>query len=101
MLAQVNIGQEFNSSITSTTQIGDVVTLLLRGAFAVAGVILLFVFITSGYSIIAGAGKENSEELQKAKQSLTSALIGFGIIFVAYWIVRIIEIITGLHLLGA
>jgi hypothetical protein len=97
----VNIGDTFGSPFGVTQNIGNLVTVLLNGAFAVAGVILLFVFITAGYSIIAGAGKDNSEELEKAKKSLTSALIGFGIVFVAYWIVRIIEIITGLKLLGA
>jgi hypothetical protein len=92
----VDIGTQFKSPFGQESNIGSLVTLLLGSAFAVAGIILIFTFLKAGYSIIAGAGKDKPEELEKAKQSLTSALIGFGIIFVAYWIIRIIELVTGL-----
>ena len=51
--------------------------------------------------MIAGAGQDNPERAAKGKQAATSALIGFIIIFAAYWIIRLIEIITGVAFITA
>jgi hypothetical protein len=42
-----------------------------------------------------GAGKNDPEQAAKGKKAATTALIGFIIVFAAYWIVRIIELIFG------
>ena len=102
-LAQVNIGDRFlgqGAFLTQLTDIGGLVTIILRAAFAVAGIILIVLFIVGGISIISGAGSDNPENAAKGKQAITSALTGFVIVFSAYWIVRLIELITGLTLLG-
>lgn len=44
--------------------------------------------------IIRGAGNDDPKAVGQGKEAITSALIGFGIIFVAYWIIRLIELIT-------
>lgn len=102
-LAQVNIGERFlgqGAFLTQLTDVGGLVTIILRAAFAVAGIILIVLFIVGGISIISGAGSDNPENAAKGKQAITSALTGFVIVFSAYWIVRLIELITGLTLLG-
>jgi amino acid transporter len=70
----------------------DMVNLLVRVVFVLVGLILFAMIVFSGFSMIAGGGSENKE---KAKTTMTSALIGFLLIFAAYWIMQIIKIFTG------
>lgn len=97
----VSIGETFGSPFGQTTGLGDLVSVIVSNALVIAGVILLFFFIFGGISMIAGAGRDNPEQAAKGKQAVTSALIGFIIVFAAYWIVRLIEIITGVSFITA
>lgn len=101
-LAQIDIGKTFfGTELGSThplqqlTGIGALVSLFLKASFALAGLLILFFIIFAGFQIIVGAGQNNPEAAKKGKEAATAAVIGFVIIFVAYWIIRIIEIITG------
>ena len=95
----VNIGSEFGSPFGQNYGFGDLVSIILSNALVVAGIILLFLLIFGGISMIMGAGQDNPEQAAKGKQATTSAVIGFIIIFAAYWIIQIIETITGLNIL--
>lgn len=66
------------------------VNLLVRNLFVVAGTILFFMILLAGFKFIAG-GKKG---LDDAKQIMTAALIGFLLMFSAYWIVQIVKLIT-------
>jgi len=70
----------------------DMVNLLVRVVFVLVGLILFAMIVFSGFSMIAGGESDNKE---KAKTTMTSALIGFLLIFAAYWIMQIIKILTG------
>lgn len=74
---------------------GSLVTIVLNVAFTVSGVIILFMFVYAGIMMIQGAGSGKPENAEKAKQAATYAAVGFAIIFTAYWLIRLIEIITG------
>lgn len=96
------IGKDFlgnSHPLQNLTGVGGLVSLILNIAFVAAGVILLVFFIIAGISLISGAGQSDPEKLEKGKQAATSALIGFVVVFVAYWIVKLIEQITGIALL--
>jgi len=73
----------------------DLVNLVVRNIFIVAGLILFMLIIYSGFIFISGGEKE----VTKAKDILTTALIGLLIMFAAYWIVQIIKIVTGADIL--
>ena len=77
------------------TGAGKLVELILNAAFVIAGVIILFMFILGGISLIAGGGSGDPKKAAQGKQAITYAVIGFVVVFTAYWIVRIIELITG------
>mgnify|MGYP001558126026 CR=1 FL=1 len=102
-LAEVKIDDYFVSPFTNAhggKSIGDLVSIGLGFAFVVAGIILLISFMVAGFGLISGAGQDNPEKLEKGKQALTSTVIGFVVVFTAYWIVKLIEqIIPGLVLL--
>lgn len=96
ILAQgINITDYFDSGVgESGRTIGDYVGYFLQGAMVIAGIIFLFLLISGGVSIIAGAGSGSKDGVAKGKQAVTSALLGFIIIFVSYWIIQLIELIT-------
>lgn len=99
-LAQVDIGTSFGSRWGmavggSSLLLSDLITLMIRLSFMASGVIVLFLFGVSGFYIIMGAGQENPEDAAKGKKAATAAGTGFAIIFVAYWIIRLIEVIAG------
>ena len=103
-LAQVNLGEKFfgksNAFLTQTSDIGKLVSIIVSNAIVIAGIILVFLFIAGGFGMIMGAGNNNPEQSAKGKKAVTSAIIGFVIVFAAYWIVQLIGKITGLDILG-
>ena len=93
-------GAGSNTPLTEVTDVGSIVSIVLQISFVLAGVIMLFFFIFGGISIIAGAGKDNPEQAAKGKQAITSAALGFIVVFAAYWIVQLIELMTGVVILN-
>lgn len=81
-------------------QLSDLTNPLLKNVYIFAGVILFFLLIGGGFTVIVGAGQDNPESAAKGKKAITAALVGFLIIFTSYWILQIIDAITGLDILG-
>ncbi|MFA6814369.1 MAG: hypothetical protein WCR60_02365 [Patescibacteria group bacterium] len=73
----------------------SMVNLLVRVIFVGVGLILFVMVVVSGLTMIAGG---TSDSKDKAKTTLTSALIGFLVIFSAYWIIQIIQVFTGINI---
>ena len=53
-----------------------------------------------GFSIIMGAGQGDAKKTGQGKKAATSAVVGFLVIFASYWIIQIIQIITGVEILN-
>lgn len=94
-----------NGGFTITDQIlgkfptlGALLSEALKYAFPLAGIILFFVIIFSGYGFLTSAG--DPEKTKKNQGMLVSAIIGFFIIFLAYWLMEILEKIVGIKVLG-
>ena len=103
-LAQTDIGDAFfgtsgGSGFKSLTGIGDIIALFLNIAFILAGVILLFYFILGGIGMMASAGKNDPQQAEQAKKTVTSAIIGFVVVFASYWIVSLIGQLLGIQVL--
>lgn len=97
----VDIGTSFGSPFGQSKGFGDLVSLVLNLAFAASGVIILFMLVYAGIMMISSAGSGKSDNAEKAKQAATYAAIGFVIIFVAYWLVQLIEVFTGSQFITA
>lgn len=107
LLAQVNIGDELilkpGQAITGAPQFstpGTIISVVLKNVYMVAGVLLLFLLIFGGLSIIMSAGGGDPKKAAQGKKAASSAVIGFLLIFASYWIIQIIEYITGLNILN-
>lgn len=95
----MDINSAFKSPFTTEGGIAGLVTTFLNIAFVVAGLILLFFFIFGGIKMISSAGGGNAQDAEQAKKTVTSALIGFIVVFASYWIVKLIGNITGTPIL--
>lgn len=92
----MTINDYFGSPFGDVKQIGGLVSLFLNVAFVFAGLIFLFGFVMSGIKMISSAGKNDPQKSEQAKKALTSAVIGFVVVFAAYWIVKLLGTFTGL-----
>ncbi len=84
------------------TTVGDVyknpavlINLIVSNIFIAGGLILLVMIIYAGFQFISGGAKG----AEQAKSVLTTAIMGFVIMFLAYWILKVISIITGANIL--
>ncbi len=73
----------------------DLVNVVVRNIFVLGGLILFFMIIYSGFLFISGGEKG----IEQASSVITTALIGFLIMFAAFWILRIISLVTGADIL--
>jgi len=80
--------------------VARLVSLFLNISFILAGLILLFFFIFGGIGMISSAGQSDPQKAEQAKKTVTSALIGFIIVFASYWIVALIGQLLGVQVLG-
>ncbi len=83
------------TGLTGFSNIGDIITKLVPYFFLAAGVLLLLYLLWGGLSLMLSQGDPKAIEGGKGK--ITSALIGFIIIFVAYWLVQIVANLLGLQ----
>lgn len=72
----------------------DIINLIVKVVFVGAGIVLFFMIVMAGFSLIGG----DSKDKDKAKTTMTSAAIGFIVMFAAYWIMQIIQLLTGINM---
>ena len=87
--------QELNEAIFGESpgfqNLGDIITKLLKYLFPFAGLLLFAYLIIGGFSFLTSGG--DPKAMEQAKGKVTNAIVGFLIIFLAYWIVQIFEYI--------
>lgn len=104
----VNLGKEFKITPdkgigdpgSGFENIGEVISRVLPNIYTVAGIILLFLLIGGGFMFIVGAGNDSPDQAKKGKQAISAALAGFAIIFASYWIIQLIQYLTGIRIVG-
>ncbi|PIU03482.1 hypothetical protein COT44_03490 [Candidatus Shapirobacteria bacterium CG08_land_8_20_14_0_20_39_18] len=79
--------------------LGSLVSVLLPNIYILAGILLFFLLIGGGLAVIAGGQESDPRKTGQGASAVTSALIGFLIIFTSYWIIQIVEAITGFKIL--
>jgi len=101
----LNLGEAFKikpdqgiGEVAQFESIGGLISAVLPNVYVLAGLILLFFLIFGGLAVILGAGQGNQENVEKGKKVLTGTLIGFLVVFASYWIIQILEILTGIKI---
>ncbi len=97
-----DIGRAFfgedNHFLSQFSDIGTLVSILLSNAIVVAGIILVFIIVFAGINMISGSG--DAQKVDQAKQVLTAGIIGFIVVVLAFFIVRLVESSLGVSILG-
>lgn len=99
----VNIGRDFKvgtSPILSKhgyENLSSIFSSILPNIYIIAGIILLFLIIGAGFAIMSST--DDPQKKGQGSKALTAAIVGFLIIFASYWIIQIIEKITGVPIL--
>jgi len=104
LLALVDIGRDtpLGNGTAISTKYPDpttLVTLIVKNGLTIAGIILIVLIVAGGFMMIASAGSGDQKQAATAKTMITDALIGFLVIFLSYFIIQIVEVITGLSIL--
>jgi hypothetical protein len=96
MAVNLNDPAVFSPSQNFTT-FGDVVSVVVRNAFVLAGLISFVLVILGGFNIIVSAG--NTKKAESGKNAVTGAVIGLLVVVGSFWIIQIISRLTGIPLL--
>ena len=75
--------------------VGGIINNTLPFIFVIAGFILLLYLVWGGFAWMTSGG--DPKAIEGAKSKITNALIGFVILFAAYWIVQILGGILGIR----
>jgi hypothetical protein len=77
----------------SNLNLGQIIGAILPYIYVGAGLILLLMLISGGITLMTSAGSPDKSKAGFGR--ITGALIGFVIIFVSYFVAKIVEVILG------
>jgi len=98
-LNNLNPLQQSNvSTFRDGVTIGAVLSRFLDFAFPIAGIILLLMILWGGFEMVYGA--TNKKSLDAGRQRITSAIVGFIILFVTLWVIQIVETLFGITIIS-
>ncbi|MFH1961226.1 MAG: hypothetical protein ABIJ38_03285 [Patescibacteria group bacterium] len=86
-------------TISNPTQYGDIgsiVTTLIPNIYVVAGLVFFFLLVMGGINYMMAGGDDKA--INKAKNTLTAAVIGFAIVFGSAFVIKILEVVLGINI---
>lgn len=72
---------------------------ILPNVYIAGGLVIFFMIVLGGFTIIANAG--NPDKIKDGSKTITSAIIGLLVLFASYWIIQIIQVVTGASILNS
>lgn len=86
------------TELTTSEGISFLFSQVLQYSLILAGFILLAMIISAGFTLLTAAGDPKKTEAGKSR--LTHAALGFLIVFAAYWIAQILQVVFNLPILS-
>lgn len=80
-------------------QAGTLIKNILPNIYLAAGIIIFFMIVIGGFTIITNSG--NKDKVADGSKTITSAIIGLLVLFGSYWIIQIIQVVTGIPILNS
>lgn len=93
MLNPLRMGDNPSPYADQLSSPGGVVSRMIIFAFPLAGLLLFVMLVWGGFEMLSRGATQKS--MDAGRQRVTAALIGFMLLFVSFWIMRIIEVIFG------
>ncbi len=81
------------------TTFGTLVSVIVKNAFMLAGLLSFILLIFGGFTVIVSAG--DAKKTQQGKAAITGAVTGLILVLGSFWIIQIIEVITGKPILNS
>lgn len=96
MLAQIDFGKLYGElgqsggkfSFSEGLTLGEIVSGLLPYLVVFAGLLLLLYLLYGGFQLMTSGG--DPKKIETGKGIITTALIGFTIVFISFWLIQII-----------
>ncbi len=96
----INIGDPNVFAPAKTfSSFGAIVSVVVRNAVVLAGIISFLLLILGGFGVIVGAGSGDTKKLEQARKTVTGAVTGLIIIVTSVLIVQLIATVTGSQIL--
>lgn len=99
MIAQIDIATTYGVKLGTIWSLNTLVSAVLTASMAIAGLIFMFMVAAGGFAVMSGGG-DDPQKAAKGRASITSGLIGFIVIIVAYWIIAFIEEVVGVDFIS-
>ncbi len=77
--------------------VGEITSELLKWIYPAAGLVLLIMLIMGGIQLMTAAG--DSAKSKAGYGRITTALIGFLIVFISYFVLQLVEVLLGVTIL--
>jgi len=78
--------------------VGEIISTLLNYVIPLAGIVMMLMLIAGGFELMTSGGSQ--EGVASGKSKITLAIIGFFVVFLSWFIIRAIEAIFGISILG-
>ncbi|MFH2019429.1 MAG: hypothetical protein ABII80_02350 [bacterium] len=102
-MADFNIGEKLKFQGTgAATEYPSFNTLfnnILPNVYLAAGLVIFVMIVIGGFTILANSG--NQEKTAEGAKTITSAIIGLLVLFASYWIIQIVQVVTGIQILNS
>lgn len=105
LLAQVNLLEDYTLTPGGTPvndvygQPANLLNTIVPVLFIVAGLALFIFIFMAGFGMVMAP--DNKKNVDEGKKKLGYAIAGFILLFASYWIVQIIETVTGVPILNS
>lgn len=86
------------NSAYQSGRVFEIIAVIVKNIYILTGIILFFFIVIGGLGMILNSG--NPEKQKEGSKTVTSAVMGYLIMFAAYWLIKIIEIIFGISILS-
>ena len=97
-LNQIGNPDKIKSELTRPTAVSYLISQILQYALIIAGLILFGMIISAGFMLLTSGG--DPKKTEAGRDRLTHALIGFLIVFAAFWIAQILQVIFNIPILS-
>lgn len=98
-LEQIQTGAFPTGTYGVGTSIGKIISDILPYIFTITGILLLIYLLAGGFQLMFAAG--DPKKVQGAWGKITNAVIGFVIIFIAYWVTQLIGKVFDISIINA
>ncbi len=82
----------------SYNTLGEILSEVWKYIIPLAGIIMMFMIIWGGFEMMSSGGSQ--EGIASGKSKITMGIIGFFVVFLAWFIIRALEQMFGLDILG-